>query len=352
MSLNKNKTSYNYIFGGNLDVYGRLNADSGLYVHGHVRFSHDDINANLTNFRGHTLFYTANDTGSFIFHTSSDNTERLKITSDGSVIISGLTNTEILGADNTGKLVENDAPSDGDQYVRQNGAWAEIALPTGTDAPVDGNQYVRQDGSWQAIVLPTGTDAPSDGDQYVRQNGAWTQLSTGPVGMIVAYANATIPTGWLECDGSAIPSQYTELKALLGNNVPDLRGEFIRGWDNGRGVDSGRTLGSTQTDAFESHNHSATANSNSSSSITGNTDNHRHSITARKLALNQTLSGNFILCDNNYSNVNPQTKQTGYTNPATTITTNTSTSVSIDNQGDTETRPRNVALIYIIKAEA
>lgn len=351
MTFPGNKTSYNYIFGGNLDVYGRLNADNGLYVHGHVRFSHDDINANLTNFRGSTLFYTANDTGSFIFHTSSDNTERLKITSDGSVIISGLANTEILGADNTGKLVENDAPSDGDQYVRQNGAWAEIALPTGTDAPVDGNQYARQNGSWQAIVLPTGTDAPSDGEQYVRQNGAWTQLSTGPVGMIVAYANATIPTGWLECNGQSIPNQYTELKALVGNNVPDLRGEFIRGWDNGRGVDSGRTLTSTQSDLFESHSHTATANSNSSSSISGNSDNHRHSISGRKLALNTVQNSNAILIDNNFSNTNPQTKNTGYTNPAITINTNTSTSVSIANQGGTETRPRNVALIYIIKAE-
>ena len=320
MTFSGNKTSYNYIFGGNLDVYGRLNVDSGLHVHGQIKFSHDGINANLTNFRGNTLFYTASDTGSFIFHTSIDNTERLKITSDGSVIISGLSNTEILGADNTGKLVENDAPSDGDQYVRQNGAWAEIALPTGTDAPSDGDQYARQNGSWQAIVLPTGTDAPSDGDQYVRQNGAWTQLSTGmPVGMIVAYANATIPTGWLECNGQSIPSQYTELKALLGNTVPDLRGEFIRGFDNGRGVDSGRTLKSTQSEAFKSHNHSANANANSSSSVSG--DTHNHSITARKLAINQVLSGNFILCDNNYSNVNPQTKNTGNRNPATAVTT-------------------------------
>jgi microcystin-dependent protein len=167
----------------------------------------------------------------------------------------------------------------------------------------------------------------------------------GLVGMIVAYANATIPTGWLECNGQAIPSQYTDLIALIGSNVPDLRGEFIRGFDNGRGVDSGRTLKSTQSDLFESHTHPGTT-ANSSSSVSG--DTHNHSITARKLALNQTLSGNFILCDNNYSNVNPQTKNTGNKNPATAVTTNTTVSVAA--QGGTETRPRNVALIYIIKA--
>ena len=343
MTFSGNKTSYNYIFGGNLDVYGRLNADNGLYVHGHVRFAHDDINANLTNFRGNTLFYTANDTGSFIFHTSSDNTERLKITSDGSVIISGLSNTEILGADNTGKLVENDAPTDGDQYVRQNGAWAEIALPTGTDAPVDGNQYARQDGSWQEIALPTGTDAPSDGNQYLRQNGSWTQLqlpsipTAMPVGMIVAYANATIPNGWLECNGSSIPSQYTELKALIGNNVPDLRGEFIRGWDNGRGVDSGRTLSSTQGESFKEHNHSASTSTNNL--------NHRHTNNGRKLSLQTVQGSNKMLMDNNWANVQVNLNS-NYTNPGHTVT------VTVGNQGGTETRPRNVALIYIIRAAA
>jgi phage-related tail fiber protein len=38
-------------------------------------------------------------------------------------------------------------------------------------------------------------------------------------------------------------------------NVPDLRGEFVRGWDDSRGVDSGRAIASSQTDAFQGHWH-------------------------------------------------------------------------------------------------
>lgn len=40
--------------------------------------------------------------------------------------------------------------------------------------------------------------------------------------------------------------------------LPDLRGEFLRGWDHGRGVDTGRTLGSSQADEFKAHTHSVT----------------------------------------------------------------------------------------------
>ena len=40
-------------------------------------------------------------------------------------------------------------------------------------------------------------------------------------------------------------------------NLPDLRGEFVRGWDDGRGIDAGRTFGSAQLDAYQAHTHQA-----------------------------------------------------------------------------------------------
>nr|DAP00299.1 MAG TPA: tail fiber protein [Caudoviricetes sp.] len=81
-------------------------------------------------------------------------------------------------------------------------------------------------------------------------------------GMIIASASVNIPEGFLLCDGSAISiSTYINLYNAIGNaygngngsttfNIPDLRGEFIRGVDNGRGVDAGRQIGSNQSDAM------------------------------------------------------------------------------------------------------
>ncbi|MBW9455134.1 phage tail protein [Citrobacter portucalensis] len=69
-----------------------------------------------------------------------------------------------------------------------------------------------------------------------------------PVGVPVPWPSATPPTGWLKCNGAAFSAEeYPELaKAYPNNKLPDLRGEFIRGWDDGRGADSGRGLLSFQ----------------------------------------------------------------------------------------------------------
>ncbi|PBR71447.1 phage tail protein, partial [Escherichia coli] len=63
-----------------------------------------------------------------------------------------------------------------------------------------------------------------------------------PVGVPVPWPSATPPTGWLKCNGAAFSAEeYPELaKVYPTNKLPDLRGEFIRGWDDGRGVDAGR----------------------------------------------------------------------------------------------------------------
>ncbi|ENY3698086.1 phage tail protein [Escherichia coli] len=73
-----------------------------------------------------------------------------------------------------------------------------------------------------------------------------------PVGVPVPWPSATPPTGWLKCNGAAFSAEeYPELaKAYPTNKLPDLRGEFIRGWDDGRGVDVGRAILSSQGDAI------------------------------------------------------------------------------------------------------
>jgi len=74
-----------------------------------------------------------------------------------------------------------------------------------------------------------------------------------PVGVPLPYPSATPPAGWLKCNGAPFnKGQYPKLAALFpSGNLPDLRGEFIRGWDDGRAVDSGRALLSPQGDAIQ-----------------------------------------------------------------------------------------------------
>ncbi|HFS5939643.1 TPA: tail fiber protein, partial [Escherichia coli] len=78
-----------------------------------------------------------------------------------------------------------------------------------------------------------------------------------PVGVPVPWPLETPPTGWLKCNGAAFSSEmYPKLaKAYPTNKLPDLRGEFIRGWDDGRGVDAGRVILSIQGWLTGSHYH-------------------------------------------------------------------------------------------------
>jgi len=92
-------------------------------------------------------------------------------------------------------------------------------------------------------------------------------LKTGIVGQVSFFAQNTAPTGWLKANGATVSrTTYADLFAAIGTTfgtgdgsttfgLPDLRGEFPRGWDDGRGVDSGRSFGSAQADEFKSHEH-------------------------------------------------------------------------------------------------
>lgn len=78
-----------------------------------------------------------------------------------------------------------------------------------------------------------------------------------PVGVPVPWPSTTPPTGWLKCNGAPFSAEeYPKLaKAYPELKLPDLRGEFIRGWDDGRGVDSARLLLSSQAASILEHNH-------------------------------------------------------------------------------------------------
>ncbi|EPL10773.1 phage tail protein [Pseudomonas sp. CF161] len=90
------------------------------------------------------------------------------------------------------------------------------------------------------------------------------QASSLPVGSMVAFPKGAVPPGFLEVDGSVKSvAAFPDLAAYLGTTfnkgdegagsfrLPDSRGEFFRGWDHGRGVDAGRAIGSMQLDSLQ-----------------------------------------------------------------------------------------------------
>lgn len=88
-----------------------------------------------------------------------------------------------------------------------------------------------------------------------------------PAGAVAFFAMNTPPAGWVKANGAAVSrTTYASLFAAIGTtygagngsstfNLPDMRGEFPRGWDDGRGVDSGRGFGSGQGDQNKEHRH-------------------------------------------------------------------------------------------------
>ena len=183
-----------------------------------------------------------------------------------------------------------------------------------------------------------------------------------PVGSIFCRAFSVVPAGYLECNGAAVSrTTYSALFALIGEyygagngsttfNLPDLRGEFIRGFDNGRGVDSGRSIGTLQTADNNSHSHGYT-----NTGITVSGANHNHQI--RKIELGQNNQGTVGRVGVTLGS--GQAYQIGYANHDFALETNVvknsnnlsmtgNVGITISPAGS-EARPRNIALMYIIK---
>ena len=115
-----------------------------------------------------------------------------------------------------------------------------------------------------SITDAAGTGAPNF-PNGLEVGGA--PLVTVAAGAVMTFAMNTAPTGWLKANGAAVSrTTYAALFSAIGTtfgvgdgsttfNLPDLRGEFMRGWDDGRGIDSGRVFGSAQASQMQSHNH-------------------------------------------------------------------------------------------------
>ena len=217
-------------------------------------------------------------------------------------------------------------------------------------------------GGTGALKLPSGTTAqrPTAATGQIRFNStttsfegyngsAWGGLASGiPVGTILTFGASTPPSGFLECNGSAISrSTYASLFSILSTthgagdgsstfNLPDLRGQFVRGWANTGSTDAGRVFGSTQTDQNKNHTHTT-----DSTTLTGG---------IRKISegfgANGSASGVFT---KTADGTNTITGSSSTSNVGGVDFDGTHTHTISSSGGGTEARPTNLALMYIIK---
>jgi microcystin-dependent protein len=191
-------------------------------------------------------------------------------------------------------------------YIKNNYTNSDVSAPLWIDKATGAVNIKNLNVGAIKNIIDEGTEGTSNANRnYI------------PPGAIMMFSSMTIPEGWLECNGSEqLISDYRELYNIIQQiyktnsgldvttkfQLPDLRGMFVRGWDNGRGVDVGRNLGTSQDDELKSHAHTWTA---------GSTDNTGTSPGAAGGILNNNFTTNSV--------------------------------------GGTETRPKNLALVYCIK---
>ncbi|EON5977876.1 phage tail protein [Escherichia coli] len=167
-----------------------------------------------------------------------------------------------------------------------------------------------------------------------------------PVGVPVPWPSATPPTGWLKCNGAAFSAEeYPELtKAYPTNKLPDLRGEFIRGWDDGRGVDAGRALLSLQNDSFEAHRHESffyagiSRNETPLKNLPSSDEMLTLSSTTNALSPDSIDATNSLIGNDDYNCLIEGNKNNK----------RTATGLSTSIVGAAETCPRNISFNYIV----
>lgn len=231
--------------------------------------------------------------------------------------------------------------------------------------PKPGTDFVAND---ILANVPTMVRYHLAGDQFISDNtghhvhslipgllNTYTLNNLIPVGAVMPYPAATVPTGWLECNGASLSTtDYPELFAKLGYTyggsgssfrLPDYRGEFLRGQNRGAGRDpdagsrlnrgdgtTGDNVGTRQDSQYASHTHSAS---------TGSAGAHTH-----------TVDGHGAITVNQGAYIAALTAQSRSQHPHVASTAGSHAhTVSVLAAGGNETRPRNVNVLWIIFAK-
>ena len=178
----------------------------------------------------------------------------------------------------------------------------------------------------------------ADGEVTVAKLAAAVQQLLVPAGAVQAFAMNSAPSGWLAADGTAVSrSTYAALFAAISTTygagdgsttfaLPDLRGYFVRGSGTNSDATAAGTFGVKQADDNKAHTHTITD------------PGHIHIFTTYRNTADVSQGGAM----QGFANFN-----TG--SGSVTQAQNNTTGISINSTGGTETRPKNIAMLYCIK---
>ena len=216
------------------------------------------------------------------------------------------------------------------------------SLPRDGSAPMTGALAM---GSNKITGLAAAVDV-GDAVRYDQVSGLSDRMMQP--GTIFFHLGSTAPSGSFKANAPTVSrTTYAALFAVIGTTYgagdgsttfvagPDMRGVFPRGWDNGRGLDAGRAIGSYQSDAVQDHVHYASSSTNG---------NHSHVVGTRGYDGNGTGIGAEVSYSG-YGGVVNTLSTAAAGDHAHTITVGGMTSGIIA----AETRVKNVALLACIK---
>ena len=336
-------------------------------------YQFSDLESRYVNVTGDTITGTLNVTGGNKIRYSNG-TSFLDIKADSSFSTFDTNNAVVLknGSLNQrifvgGLLVSNNYSQS--SLVPINGVYSQGKVTTGTGYDVGGTEVVDTNGrvSWNRLK-----DVPSE----VETLGTASQRDVGtapnevpsnsliasqllPPGAVLPFAGTTAPNGWVVCDGGELSrTVYSELYAYIGViygngngsttfNVPNLNDEFVRGSSGTRPV------GTQETDEIRSHGHTGSTNTTGLHGHTGSTNTtgeHSHKV---KEGDNMPIGSGLTSGDDFTGIVTYQSDTTLAGNHSHSISLNSAGNhshiLNINNTGGSETRPRNVAMLYCIK---
>lgn len=262
------------------------------------------------------------------------------------------------------------------------------AIQTQLDTKLASSSYTAADVLAKLLTVD-GATSGIDAQYLAGQPASFYAPTSGtPAGAVMAFAMNTAPTGWLKCNGAAVSrTTYADLFTAISTtygvgdgsttfNLPDLRGEFIRGWADDRAVDTGRVFGSAQSDANLAHTHTASSDSTGSHTHTGTTASdgshthsgstssdgaHSHTVSSTNgdpagVATRVKGSDQVAATDIGTSSAGTHSHSLSinsggaHTHTFTTAAGGTHSHViTVNSSGGTESRPRNIALLYCIK---